>query len=126
MLRRILSVFLIGQAVAGPVISEFMASNDETLLDEDGNSSDWIEIWNPDETSVDLGGLYLTDATNNLLKWQFPAITLVADERLVVFASGKDRMVVPGQLHTNFKLAAEGEYRCSPSLPRSFRCSLAM
>ncbi len=103
-------MFLIGQAVAGPVISEFMASNDETLLDEDGDSSDWIEIWNPDETAVDLGGLYLTDATNNLRKWQLPAITLAADESLVVFASGKDRATVPGQLHTNFKLAAEGEY----------------
>jgi hypothetical protein len=102
--------FLIGQAVAGPVISEFMASNDETLLDEDGSSSDWIEIWNPDERAVDLGGLYLTDATNNLRKWQLPAITLAADERLVVFASGENRVAVPGQLHANFKLAAEGEY----------------
>ncbi|YCM46940.1 CotH kinase family protein (plasmid) [Verrucomicrobiaceae bacterium 227] len=103
-------MFLIGQAVAGPVISEFMASNDETLLDEDGNSSDWIEIWNPDQSAVDLGGLYLTDATNNFRKWQFPSVTLEPDERLVVFASGKNRVAVPGQLHTNFKLAAEGEY----------------
>src|SRR5687768_15165241 len=28
------------------VITEFMASNDGTLLDEDGDTSDWIEIQN--------------------------------------------------------------------------------
>ncbi len=29
------------------VISEFMASNTNTLLDKDGRSSDWLEIYNP-------------------------------------------------------------------------------
>jgi len=103
-------MFLLGQASASPVISEFMASNEVTLLDEDGDSSDWIEIWNPDEVAADLGGWALTDATNAPLKWQFPAVTLGPGERLVVFASGKNRVAVPGPLHTNFKLAAEGEY----------------
>jgi len=110
MLKVFLSAILLGQALASPVISEFMASNEVTLLDEDGDSSDWIEIWNPDEVAADLGGLALTDAANAPLKWQFPAVTLGPGERLVVFASGKNRVVMPGSLHTNFKLAAEGEY----------------
>ncbi len=29
------------------VMSEFMASNSKTLLDENDDSSDWIEIYNP-------------------------------------------------------------------------------
>jgi len=29
------------------VINEMMAANGTTLLDEDGDSSDWVEIYNP-------------------------------------------------------------------------------
>lgn len=91
-----------------PVISEFMASNETILADEDGEFSDWIEIFNPDAEPVDLGGYFLTDDALTLNRWAFPATTLGAGEWLVVFASGKDRDV--GELHTNFKLAAAGEY----------------
>ncbi len=45
------------------VISEFMASNasglpleEGELLDGNGNSSDWIEIYNPTATAINLGG----------------------------------------------------------------------
>ena len=36
------------------VITEFMASNSRTLLDEDRESSDWIEIQNLSSTNVNL------------------------------------------------------------------------
>ena len=42
-------------------ISEFMASNDETLFDEDGDASYWIELHNTGSDSVDLADWYLTD-----------------------------------------------------------------
>ena len=29
-----------------PIISEFMAINDSTLADEDGEYTDWIEVFN--------------------------------------------------------------------------------
>ena len=38
------------------MITEFMASNGFTLDDEDGDSSDWIEILNPTAAAVDLSG----------------------------------------------------------------------
>ncbi|MBN1854872.1 MAG: CotH kinase family protein [Pirellulales bacterium] len=93
-----------------PLISEFMASNGITLLDEDGDSSDWLEIYNPTAAATDLDGWYLTDDPNSLTKWQFPEVTLGAGEYLVVFASDKDRSVAGGELHTNFKLGADGDY----------------
>lgn len=102
------TMLLAGPVVAAPLISEFMASNEDTLFDEDGSSSDWIEIWNPDDEVADLSGLFLTDDAGFGTKWEFPPIVLAADERLVVFASGKDRRA--GELHTNFKLSADGEY----------------
>jgi len=46
---------------AGPIITEFMADNDGTLLDGDGNSSDWIEIHNHGAQTADLAGWSLTD-----------------------------------------------------------------
>jgi hypothetical protein len=99
-----------GSDLPDAVISEFMAANNGGLLDEDGDDSDWIEIFNPCRPSLDLSGWYLTDTPNNLQKWAFPAMSLVRGQYLVVFASGKDRRT-PGQnLHTNFQLESNGEY----------------
>jgi hypothetical protein len=96
---------------ADPLITEFMASNDETLRDNDGTSSDWIEIFNPDADPLDLSGWYLTDDAADLTKWQFPTgVTLDAQQYLVVFASDKDRQDADGELHTNFRLSGAGEY----------------
>jgi len=96
--------------MAAPLITEFMASNDSTLADEDGDFSDWIEIHNPDGAAVDLGGWFLTDNATALDKWQFPPVVLAPGEFLVVFASSKDRRIPGSELHTNFQLKASGEY----------------
>ena len=96
---------------AAPMITEFQADNSSTLNDEDGDSSDWIEIFNPDATDYDLSGCYLTDDAANLTKWQFPSVTnLEASKFLVVFASDKDRTTAGSELHTNFKVSSGGEY----------------
>src|SRR5438046_4864024 len=92
------------------VISEFMASNSKTLADENGDFSDWVELFNSGPAEVNLGGWFLTDSAAQLTKWRFPAVTLGANGYLVVFASGKDRAVPGAQLHTSFNLAANGEY----------------
>jgi hypothetical protein len=92
-----------------PVISEFMADNDGALVeDADGASSDWIEIHNPSGTAASLGGYFLTDDPADLRKWSFPPTTLASNAYLLVFASGKNR--TGPELHTNFSLAASGEY----------------
>ncbi|MDD8047115.1 MAG: lamin tail domain-containing protein, partial [Verrucomicrobiota bacterium] len=97
-------------AHAAVQITEFLASNGETSLDDDGDSSDWIEIYNSGDTAVNLDGWYLTDNPNELDLWRFPAIELQAREFLLVWASGKDRRDPAAPLHTNFKLSATGEY----------------
>ncbi len=95
---------------ASPRITEFMAANDTVLADEDGDFTDWIEVFNPDRTAVDLGGWHLTDTTNDLERWTFPSLTLAPGRFLVVFASNKNRRSAGQPLHTNFKLDAGGEY----------------
>ncbi|MBI9019078.1 MAG: lamin tail domain-containing protein [Phycisphaerae bacterium] len=103
------------QRQLGPIIlSEFMASNDNTILDGDGNSSDWIELYNLSDQPVDISGWHLTDSANALNKWQFPDNTIIApDDYLIVFASNQEPQPYVdsiGYLHTNFKLSASGEY----------------
>ena len=90
-------------------ISEFMLSNASTLLDEDGDASDWIELHNTEREPVDLQGWGLTDNHKDLFKWIFPAVEIPADGYLVVFASGKDRKDTESDLHTNFKISPEEE-----------------
>jgi len=98
-----------GAAQNGLAISEFMACNKTSLLDAQGDSSDWIEIQNPTSQAVNLDGWYLTDDMNDLKKWEFPEVPLEPGAYLVVFASGKNKRDPTGQLHTNFALQAGGE-----------------
>ena len=99
------------QLLAGDlIISEFMALNATTLRDEDGDYSDWIEIYNQGDQDVALGDWYLTDDAAELDKWSFPSQALPAGNFLLVRASGKDRATAGGELHTNFQIAGEGEF----------------
>lgn len=92
------------------LISEFMASNSGGLLDQDGEASDWVEVFNPSTSPVSLGGWSLTDNAKQPKKWGFPSVTLEPNAFLVVFASGKNRAIAGAELHTNFRLSADGEY----------------
>ena len=77
-------------------INEIQPSNTTTLYDEDGDSSDWIELWNPGSESIDLGGFGLSDDSRNPFKWTFQKNTQLSPmDYLVVFASGKNRQPEP-------------------------------
>ena len=95
---------------ADPIISEFLASNQNSIRDGDRDTSDWIEIYNRGNEPAELSGWHLTDDADELTKWTFPDVTLAPQEHLIVFASGKDTTDGDGALHTNFRLAASGEY----------------
>lgn len=115
-IRHLLFALLAGLTInedieaATPVISEFLAANNTGLRDQDGEPSDWIEIYNPDSAPVSLAGYALTDDREVPAKWLFPVVTVPAQGFLVVFASGKDRRDPAAELHSNFKLDRDGEY----------------
>ena len=92
------------------VISEFLASNVSGLTDENGENSDWIELSNLSGRMIDLDGWSLTDNADDLQRWVIPKVILAPGEKLVVFASGKDRAIFDQELHTDFKLSSSGEY----------------
>jgi len=91
------------------IINEVMPSNNNFIFDEDGDDCDWIEIHNKSNNPVNLKGYFLSDNLSNPIKWAFPDIEIEAKGYLLVFASGKDRANINGELHTNFKVSAEGE-----------------
>lgn len=99
-----------GARAQSVLISEFLASNDGGLADEDGDFEDWIELYNQADISINLGGWHLSDDPEDLARWRFPSVELLPGGYLVVFASGKDRRDPAANLHTNFKLSSGGEY----------------
>ena len=92
------------------IINEIMAENVSGLADENGDREDWIELYNRSTNAVNLAGWSLTDDARWPRPWVFPATVMPPRTYLRVFASGKDRRVAGANLHTNFKLAIDGEY----------------
>ena len=52
------------------VINEIMASNVDVYLDPSMNYGSWVELYNPSSKSIALGGLYVSDDPNDLLKYR--------------------------------------------------------
>ena len=85
-----------------------MASNDNTILDPQGDADDWIELKNTSDTALDLSGMYLSDDRTNPKKWQFPTGTMIDAGGYLLIWADDDAGDSPG-LHANFKLSAKGE-----------------
>lgn len=92
------------------VISEILASNTKGLKDDDGDTSDWIELHNRGAEPVSLDGWCLTDDAHEPCRFRFPAVSIPARGYLLVFASGKNFTSATEQLHTSFKLKATKDY----------------
>lgn len=90
-------------------ISEVMPSNNKTISDDDGDSSDWIELYNPGPDTIHLKGYGLSDTYNHPFKWVFPDISIGQNKYLLIWASGKNRRDTNSPLHSNFKISSKGE-----------------
>jgi hypothetical protein len=87
-------------------INEVMADNETTLSDGDG-FPDWIELYNPGSSLLDLSGRYLTDNLDNPTKFQIPpGVTIPPGGFLLLYADNRPDL---GPLHTNFRLNRNGE-----------------
>ncbi len=107
-----------GQAASPLMITEFLASSSgkgtNSIKDEDGAFSPWVEIYNTSATApVNLNGYFLTHSTNNLTEWRIPNVVIPPndnDSYFIIFLSGKDRTNVTSPLHANFQLNKAGDY----------------
>ena len=79
----------------------------------DGAYKDWFELYNPNASSVNLSGFYLTDTLTDPTKWTIPTNTAIAAHGfLLVWADNKTNLNgqgTSGDLHANFQLSKSGE-----------------
>lgn len=97
-----------GNATDGVVINEFMASNDSTITDQDGEYDDWIELYNNGTETVDLSGYFLSDDDTDIAQWAFPDGTSIEPNGYLIIWADED--TDQDGLHASFKLSASGEY----------------
>jgi len=92
-------------------INEFMASNEETIADENGEFDDWVEIYNAGTTPFNIGGKFVTDDFSEPNQWQIPTdnpavTTIPAGGYLILWFDGDEDQ---GTLHVSPKLGSGGE-----------------
>ena len=93
-------------ALALPLKVNEISAGNSVFINEYFKKNDWLEIYNPTDTDLDVAGLYVTDNLNNPLKYQIPSASAIntivpAHGHLIVWADKLDPMT---QLHTTFKL----------------------
>ncbi|MEM7233837.1 MAG: chitobiase/beta-hexosaminidase C-terminal domain-containing protein, partial [Planctomycetota bacterium] len=88
-------LLVVSTADAQIVINEVLASNRLTNTDEDGDSSDWVELYNSSDTPVQLAGFRLSEDAVGDNGWVFPDVVMAPDSYLLVWCSGKDRTQLP-------------------------------
>jgi hypothetical protein len=98
-------------------INELMSTNGSTIEDEDGDKSDWIELYNAQDTEVDLTGFGLSDDSTNLFKWIFPSLTLAPKDHLLIFSSDKNRTEYIRHWETVIDWGDDWKYRLGNSEP---------
>ena len=86
------------------IINEVVSSN-SIYIDEDGDTPDWIELYNYGSQDVNLENWTISDDINDLSKWHFPNVTIPANDYLMLWASDKDR----SQITSSRTLVSQGD-----------------
>ena len=108
--------FLFGQTIQ---LNEIVSSNGSSLFDEDGDTPDWIELFNTTDQSIDLLGFGITDDPGDLSKWTFPTFHLEPNSFIVLFASDKDRKEIIAQWDAKINWGDSWSYWVGSSSPIS-------
>ena len=89
----------------GVWISEVLASNEKTSTYANAGYTDWIEIYNSSDTSVDISGWGLSDNQGRGRKWQFPYGTIIgAGEYKVILCDRDTAKNSTAELHSSYKI----------------------
>lgn len=85
--------FRAAQIPAGPLmISEVMSSNDQHLIQSDGNYYDWVELINISDRTVNLADFCLSNDADQLGLMKLPEKKLDPGQRIVIICSANDRL----------------------------------
>lgn len=89
-------------------ISEIMTKNTYTIEDNFHEYSDYIELYNGYNSTINLENYHISDMEYETNRWTFPSIEIKAHEYLIIFATGRNTCK-DNICHTNFKLSSKGE-----------------
>ena len=97
-----------GDTSAAPLlyVNEVMADNQATVADETGAYPDWIELYNPGASAVDLEGWTITDTLDEPGRHTLGAVSVAAGGHQLLWADGHADL---GALHLGFSLDEDGE-----------------
>lgn len=84
------------------VVNEYMSSN-ESIIGQDGEAYDWIEIYNGNNHDINLKNYGLSDEDNKI-KWVFPDVIIEKKSYIIVYLAGQDKE----GLYAPFKLKSKG------------------
>lgn len=88
-------------------INEFVAQNTKGIKDQSGEYEDWIELFNPLGSTVNIGGMFMTDDFDVPMKWKIPqGWSLQPGASLLVWADEEPK---EGPFHATFQLSSMGE-----------------
>jgi hypothetical protein len=90
-----------------PIVLNEVFAHGETRTNLDGTTSDWVELFNPALTNLDLAGLSLTDDLDQPRKWVFPAGSIIPGGGHLVLRCDDARPA--SAANTGFALNAEGD-----------------
>ena len=101
----------------GLMISEVMAANSSAVPDENGEYSDWMEIYNGTGADLNLEGVMITNRSDRIT-FPFPSYELKAGEYVIVFATNSYQLDPNLPFHGKFKISSVGEtlYLYDPDL----------
>lgn len=99
----------INTTTSNSLIIKTIVANGSTKENEFGNRSDWIEIFNTSEDTIDLSlkKWFITDNSKRLKKYRLPSIIINPKSSIILWCD--DEAKVRKQIHTNFKLSSYGE-----------------
>ena len=93
----VIKSFVLPQSIQ---INEVVSSNQSSYYDEDGETPDWIELFNPSTDTISISGWGLSDDVNEPFKWLIPNVSLGPQDFLLIMASDKDRVNIISEWET--------------------------
>ena len=94
----------------GPIrINEIMSANGGVLVDDSGETPDWVEVANIGSRPVNLKGHILAKNAKAGNVFVFPDMVLQAGECVVVYADSTIREESGSELHAPFRLSSGGD-----------------
>jgi hypothetical protein len=94
------------------IITEVMTGNKTTYTDNGGEYSDWIEIYNPSDKTVNLKDYYISDDEASPYSYRMPDVKIKSESYFLLYASGdimKGAEKLDDGIHLPFKLSGYKE-----------------